>query len=293
MLAFYIFALSITCTVFVHAPPPMKKIRGYSAGGRGYSADVDIPLVGAFSTPMKEKRGPFAKEFTRSSPGGSTYSCPQIPTPPGGDEGKARSVRKRWNSMSQTKAKEAHTQKDLTEEDRHALKEKKKASKRAENVRQQEKRSSLSEKQQAAVKPAKSVANKKYYNKCKSAGNKKDRDAEEDARQAERYHRIQNWEETNEVARFAAWADSSRVGPIQHPVDVGLRELSFGTSTGRVLLQPMVPAVPPATSPDAGADNLEAQLFGIAATPFTGRIGASESMALLHAHEVKLYDITW
>ena len=162
---------------------------------------------------------------------------------------------------------------------------------RAANVRQQEKRSSLSEEQQAAVKPAKSVDNKKYYNKCKSAGKKKDRDAEEDARQAERYHRIQNWEERNEVARFAAWGDSSRVPPIQHPVDVGLRELSFGTSTGRVLLQPMVPAVPPATSPDAGADNLEAQLFGIAATPFTGRIGASESMTLLHAHEVKLYDI--
>ena len=211
MLALYIFALSITCTVFVHAPPPMKEMRGYSAGGRGYSADVDIPLVGAFSTPMKEKRGSFAKEFTLSSPGGSTYSCPQIPTPPGGDEGKARSVRKRWNSMSQTKAKEAHTQKDLTEEDRHALKEKKKASKRAANVRQQEKRSSLSEEaqadlrraanvrqqekrsslseeQQAAVKPAKSVDNKKYYNKCKSAGKKKDRGADDDARQAARYH---------------------------------------------------------------------------------------------------------
>ena len=80
-------------------------------------------------------------------------------------------------------------------------------------------------------------------------------------------------------------------GPVSIPVDVGLRELSFGASTGRVLLQPMIPAVPPATSPDAGADNLEAQLFGIAATPFTGRIGASESMTLLHAHEVKLYDI--
>ena len=62
MLALYIFALSITCTVFVHAPPPMKEMRGYSAGGRGYSADVDIPLVGAFSTPMKEKRGSLLKK---------------------------------------------------------------------------------------------------------------------------------------------------------------------------------------------------------------------------------------
>ena len=112
---------------------------------------------------------------------------------------------------------------------------------------------------------------------------KPERNADDDARQAARYHRIQAWEETNEVTRFAAWGDSSRVPPIQHPVDVGLRELSYGTSTGRVLLQPMVPAVPPATSPDAGADNLEAQLFGIAATPFTGRIGASESMTLLHS----------
>ena len=135
----------------------------------GGGGEPNVPARTDFITPLKGTG--VAKEVVVTSPGGSECKSMVLSTPPGGSEtGRERKTRCFGNARRLRRAQAAAKLPKASEAEKRAAASQASVEKKA-----------------AAFQAAKSFDNKKYYNKCKSAGKKKNRDAEEDARQAERY----------------------------------------------------------------------------------------------------------